>query len=108
MLEFALKNADRCLIKIVDNFFYFGNGDGGYFVASPDHVLRFVPYMKEPEEGEMIPDKVLDCIEKYADAAAPFVEAMDIIDTRVLDGSKGDPQEYLRRYKEMHPSRFKK
>ena len=102
MLEFALKKGNRCLVKIVDGFFYFGNGDGGYFVASPEYILRFVPYMEEPDKGETIPEKVVNCIEKYADAAAPFVEEMGIIDTDVLDGSDGDPQDYLRRYKEMH------
>ena len=104
-MEFALKGGDYCLVKIADHFFYYGKGNGGMFVATPDHVLRFNPYLERPAAGELIPDKVLDCIEKYADAAAPFVEYIGLVDTKTLDGEKGDPQEYLRRFKEYHPNK---
>ncbi len=76
MLEIVAQGHGKYIVKITDGFYFYGDGELGssLFGWHPDLFLRFDPYMYDPVDGMVIPDKVLDFIEKYADICAEGVE----------------------------------
>lgn len=76
MLEIVAQGDGKYIIKITEGYYFYGNGELGrsLFGWHPDLFLRFDPYMYDPVEGMVIPDKILDFIEKYADICAEGVE----------------------------------
>mgnify|MGYP000848514579 FL=1 len=41
------------LVKVRDDLYYHGNGEYGGFAPSADQIIRFDPYLEEPENPDM-------------------------------------------------------
>lgn len=41
------------LVKVRDDLYYHGNGEYGLLAPSADQIIRFDPYLEEPENPDM-------------------------------------------------------
>ena len=44
---------DYYLVKVRDDIYYHGNGEHGILALSADQIIRFNPYLDDPEDPDM-------------------------------------------------------
>ena len=74
MLELLYIYPDgRCIVKLDDKLYFFGNDTEGFFGWTPDLWLKSEPDIPKAKKEERIPDGVLDFLEAHADESVEIM-----------------------------------